>query len=350
MGAIANKAKGTAVERAKKAPGIRDDALAFVLARQADILNTLPEGADRQRFARIMIAALRQKPAPGKASIMDCSPDSIMGALVTCATLNLEPGPLGHVHLIPYWDKPSDCHMLRFQFGYQGCIELARRSGNIRKIMAEAIREGDDFVLSYGFGGTCTHVPKLRDRGEVWGYYAYAELMDGGLAYVYMSWDEVDAHRKQFAGSGPAWRTSFDEMAKKTLLLRLWKQLPISVEYKALATGATVTVEQDERSKRLRPVIEMDSFPEEDEEPARIAETSQSPEPAQVQIGDKQWLVDSILSTADRAAKHKYTATDINEAAGGFPLTKEVLNDLDTDTLSGMLGGLDELITVAREG
>ena len=68
------------------------------------------------------------------------------------------------------------------QIGYKGLIELARRSGQILSITTHAVHENDEFEFQYGLNENLSHKPNIRgDRGEVYCYYAYATLKDGGM-------------------------------------------------------------------------------------------------------------------------------------------------------------------------
>ena len=76
------------------------------------------------------------------------------------------------------------------------------------------------------------HRPTLAtERGEVVAFYAVARLVGGGVQHDYMTRADVDAIRKRSraASSGP-WVTDYNEMGKKTVIRRLFKTLPVSVE------------------------------------------------------------------------------------------------------------------------
>jgi recombinational DNA repair protein RecT len=58
-----------------------------------------------------------------------------------------------------------------------------------------------------------------------------AHFKDGGYQFEVMSLEEIESVRKssKASESGP-WMTHFPEMAKKTVLRRLFKWLPVSIE------------------------------------------------------------------------------------------------------------------------
>jgi len=110
-------------------------------------------------------------------------------------------------------------------------IDLARRSGQIISIEARSVHSNDDFSYSFGLNPDLKHTPAAGDRGELIYVYAVARLKDGGLQWDVMSKTEVEEIRKisKAANNGP-WVTHFGEMAKKTVIRRLFKYLPVSVE------------------------------------------------------------------------------------------------------------------------
>ena len=116
--------------------------------------------------------------------------------------------------------------------GYRGMLDLARRSGAIVNIDARVVFAADEFDLLYGTETRILHKPKLSgDRGGVIGVYAVAQLQGGGSQVEYMSVEQVFAVRdaSKAKDDGP-WKTHFEEMAKKTVVRRLFKYLPVSVE------------------------------------------------------------------------------------------------------------------------
>ena len=61
--------------------------------------------------------------------------------------------------------------------------------------------------------------------------YAVARLKDGGVQFEVMSRADVEKVRAlSKAGSSGPWVDHFDEMAKKTVIRRLFKYLPVSIE------------------------------------------------------------------------------------------------------------------------
>lgn len=201
------------------------------------IAQAIPKHLTPDRLLRIATTSIRTNP-----KLKVCSPESLLGAVMQCAQLGLEPSILGHAYLIPYKNKGVD--ECQFQIGYKGLIELARRTGQISSIMAQAVHQNDEFEYEYGINEKLRHVPADGDRGPVVKYYSYAKFKDGGYSFMVMSRNDIVIHRDKFSKAknfGP-WVDHFDEMAKKTVLKSLMKYMPISVEFQR-------AVDQDETTK-----------------------------------------------------------------------------------------------------
>ena len=201
----------------------------------------LPKHINAERMARIVLTEIRRVP-----KLADCGRDSLLGAVMTCSQLGLEPGNgLGHAYLLPFdkrqkvngsWQTVgTDCQLI---IGYRGMIDLARRSGQIVSLSARAVYERDRFAYRYGLDETIEHVPADGDRGDKLVFvYAVAKLRDGGVQFEVMSRAEVEKVRagSKAKDSGP-WSTHFEEMAKKTVIRRLFKYLPVSIEMQRAVT------------------------------------------------------------------------------------------------------------------
>ena len=217
----------------------------------AQLSVALPKAMTPERLVRVVTTECRKTPA-----LLNCNPESFLGAVLQCAQLGLEPGgALGHCYLLPFGNGKAKDGRPNAQLiiGYRGMIDLARRSGQIVSICAYTVHEKDHFVWRLGLDPDIEHVPSPEaDRGPMTYVYAVAKLKGGGVQFEVMSRAEVEKVRKQSkAGSSGPWVTHFDEMAKKTVIRRLFKYLPVSIE-------AARTVEVDERADRGEAVTPQD--------------------------------------------------------------------------------------------
>lgn len=176
-----------------------------------------------QRLARIVLTQFRANP-----KLLECSRESILGAIFRVAQYDLEPdGRMAA--LVPY---KGECKLI---IGYPGYLELAMRSGKVVAAEARLVYPGDEFSLSYGTDGPqITHQPNMnRDPSEEpHTAYAIAWIVNAGHrhpAVECMTVAEIDAIRKRAPGydrkEGPHQQNP-DEMRRKTVFRRLAKWLP----------------------------------------------------------------------------------------------------------------------------
>lgn len=218
---------------------------------KAQMALALPKTLTADRLTRIVLTECRKTP-----ELRRCNPQSFFGAVLQCAQLGLEPGSaLGHCYLLPYGngkakDGRPNCQLI---IGYRGMIDLARRSGQIVSINAYCVHQADEFVYELGLHPDIKHRPSaMANRGPVTYVYAVAQLKGGGVQFEVMSRAEIEAVRSQSkAGTRGPWMTHWEEMARKTVVRRLFKYLPVSTE-------ALRAVEVDEKSDRGEAVTETD--------------------------------------------------------------------------------------------
>jgi recombination protein RecT len=241
---LANQTGGAPAKPASPANTVK----AYLEKMGPEIAKALPKHMDADRLARVALTTIRTNQ-----KLLDCSIESLMGAVMQAAQLGLEPNMIGHCYIIPYGKEAQ------FQIGYRGMIDLARRSGNILSISAHEVYENDWLKLQYGLEDKCEHVPwhlrddkKFNEPGAFKGAYMVAKFRDGGHQIHYMPRAEIDQHRDRSQGYKTAikynrtdnpWISDYNEMAKKTVVRSAWKWLPISIELMK-------AVEQDETVKK----------------------------------------------------------------------------------------------------
>ncbi|MGI9273844.1 MAG: recombination protein RecT [Endozoicomonas sp.] len=181
-----------------------------------------------ERLLTVCMTEIRRTP-----KLRECTQVSLLGSVIQSAQLGLEPGSaLGHCYLIPFFNRKQNVLECQFMLGYRGMLALARRSGHIVNIDARVVYAADEFDLLYGTDTRIIHKPKVNgDRGGVLGVYAVATLQGGGSQLEYMPVEEIFKVRdgSKAKNDGP-WKTHFEEMAKKTVVRRLFKYLPVSIE------------------------------------------------------------------------------------------------------------------------
>lgn len=202
----------------------------------------IPKHLTVDRLLRVAMSAIRVNP-----TLLKCTPQSLVACVMGCAQLGLEPEPfLGQAYLVPYkknkklpngqWETTMEAQLIP---GYRGYIALARRSGEVQTVMAQAVFANDTFRLRYGVESTIEHEPAEGDRGPFKGAYVVFKYKDGSYSFDYMSKADIDKirARSKSADKGP-WVTDYEEMAKKTVIRRHIKLTPLAVENTAMAMAA----------------------------------------------------------------------------------------------------------------
>lgn len=200
----------------------------MIKAMQPEIKKALPSVITPERFTRIAISSLNNNP-----ELQQCTPISFLSALMSAGQLGLEVNSaLGQAYLIPYKNKGIvEC---QFQIGYKGLIDLAYRNGQMQTIQAQSVYENDYFEYEFGLEPKLVHRPAFEDRGEVTYFYGLFRTVNGGYGFSVMSKVEMDAYAKQYSKAFDSayspWKTSYEEMAKKTVIKQALKYAPLKTE------------------------------------------------------------------------------------------------------------------------
>lgn len=193
-----------------------DNRLAIVRASSA-------AGIDPDRLKLVALTAFTRSP-----ELMACEPVSVARAIVEAGQLGLEPtGLLGGAYLVPRGGKAT------LMIGYRGLVILALRSQVVQRVEARIVREKDAFEYGYGLDPYVRHVPAPMgtDPGELVAAYAVLVYRDGQRHFDVMSKAEIEVIRgRSSAGRAGPWITDYFEMAKKTVLRRLLKLAPLTVQ------------------------------------------------------------------------------------------------------------------------
>lgn len=229
MSNLTERAHGTAVEkRETQGPTLRDQ----IQQMESQFALAMPKGMEAAQLVRDALTALKQTP-----KLAECTPQSVLGSLMTCAQLGLRPGVLGHAWVLPYWDSKSKSNQAQLIVGYKGYVELGYRSGHIASIIGRTVYEGDTFDVEYGLDDKLVHKPAMKGpRSTPVAHYAMVKLANGGRSFWVMTEDEMQAWKDRYAPRNRAgnivgpWVSDYEAMARKTCLLRLASWLPKSTE------------------------------------------------------------------------------------------------------------------------
>lgn len=237
----------------KKENGDKQSLSQWLDSMKPQIERALPSHLKADRFLRVVLTTLRMN-----SKLAACEPQSFLAAMMTSAQLGLEINtPLGEAYIIPYKTEAS------FQLGYRGILALAYRTNMYRMVYAMEVYRNDQFSYEYGLNPDLVHKPAPKPEGDPTHYYAVYHLTNGGMAFRVWARDKVIAHAEKFSQSykkqtDSPWKSDFDSMAKKTVLIDLFKYAPKSVEFaKALTFDETIRKSVSE-DMDLEPVIDVD--------------------------------------------------------------------------------------------
>lgn len=170
------------------------------------------------------------------------SPESVIGAVYTACALNLPlNNNLGFAYIVPFKGNAS------FQMGYKGYIQLAQRTGQIKRIGAVAVYDGEEHE---DVKNRLTSLIPKDVSGEIIGYAALLETITGFEAIHVMTIKELKEHATRYSqtfkkGFG-VWKDNFDAMAKKTVIkLLISKYAPMSVELQKAVENDQAVVSLD---------------------------------------------------------------------------------------------------------
>lgn len=181
----------------------------------------LPSHISVEKFTRVAMTAINNTPA-----LQNADRRSLFGAIVRLAQDGLLPDGR-EAAIVMFGDKAQAMPMIA------GVLKKVRQSGEVSKLSAHVVHKNDDFVWRLGFDETVEHCPPALDvdRGDAIGAYAIAVLKDGSQLLEVMTKAEIERVRKvsRASGKGP-WVEWWGEMARKTVMRRLSKRLPMSTD------------------------------------------------------------------------------------------------------------------------
>lgn len=225
-------------------------------------------------------------------SLKDCSDSSLIDAIMSAAIIGLPVDVRNLAYIIPYGQ------VAKFTISYRGLLELAYRSGLIKRVYASEVCEKDEFICELGLNPNLFHRPNYKeDRGKIIGVYAVAKFnKDEEPIFVFVPQNDIEKIRetqttdliKKGRKPSPAWTNWPLEMAKKVAIRRLFKILPVGRDMQ-------LGISQDEISERTIDI--------EPKEPPRNAELPQQTSKGAVNPVHKVFVGQSSPQSAQSGAQ-----------------------------------------------
>jgi recombination protein RecT len=247
----------------------KNDISELIVKMKNQFSAALPAHMGTDSFTRVMLTHVRMNP-----DLMKCSQASLLGGMMQAAQDGLEPGPDGQCYLIPRWSKKTNGYEVHYQRGYQGALELARRTGEYASITVREVRKNDSFDYEEGSNAFLKFKQALGERGTAIAYFAFTKLKTGDSNFTIMGIAEIEDHRDKFASAknksgklyGP-WVDDFEAMAMKTVLLR-------HLKYQPKSKAMSLLLSKDERPVHYKSDGELDYLPPETNPPLKAVENN----------------------------------------------------------------------------
>lgn len=197
--------------------------LQYLQAYEKRIAASLPATVSKyltiERMMSICGQAVSRNP-----DLLGCNPLSVVNAIVHLAQVGLEPRPR-EAYLIPFG---KECVPI---IDYRGMVYLARRSGLVKDVAANAVYQGDEFDYDLGSKPFLHHKPAtwkdengkrlpldMEERGALIATWCVPFWIDGSPASpTVLSVLAIDRIRgkSRASGKGP-WVSDYDQMAIKS--------------------------------------------------------------------------------------------------------------------------------------
>lgn len=266
----------------------------------------VPQHVSVDRLFAAAITARNRNP-----DLMDCSEVSVIRGVIQLAQMGFDAsGISGKAWLVPFYNREKRVKEAVPIVGYRGLEELARRSGEIGAVYSREIYAHEDFEYVDGLMQVLRHVPigPLKEGDEaITGAYAVAVWRNGYRQAEVMNRVQLDAIRASSKSpDGPGWKNHFAQMARKTVIRRLCKNLPDSYDLARV-------LDTEER-------LELGLVPHEDIaiEQVQIAERAVAPQTRTENLRDK-----IAATVAERAEAEAAAGEETLFEEGEDPLERE---------------------------
>lgn len=222
--------------------------------RKAEFQAVLPSNCSFERFARIVKTAAIQTPdlliADRSSLFMSCFKTAQDGLL-----------PDGReAALVIYNTKQKDGSykkLVQYMPMIAGVLKKIRNSGELASISANVVYEKDEFDYCLGDYEQIIHKPTMGERGIPICVYAIVKTKDNAVYREVMSVAEIEKIRNlSKSKDGQAWKEHWAEMAKKTVIRRISKLLPMSSDLEQVISRDDEMVEFDNKSKPVNNAID----------------------------------------------------------------------------------------------
>lgn len=169
--------------------------------------------------------------------LQKCTPISLQTAVYNIANIGLSLNPATkEAYLVPRYNSQIQGMEASLQPSYVGLVKLLTDAGTITQVVTNVVYEGDKFSIEM-VSGIVIHNPCLvkANRGSVIGCYSVATLPNGAKQAEWVETEDLnkirdcsESWKNEKTRAYSPWLKHWDEMARKTVVRRLYKYLPRS--------------------------------------------------------------------------------------------------------------------------
>lgn len=198
-----------------------------------EIEAVLPEHISVKKFKRVVLTAIGRN-----SDLLEADRPSLFAACLDCAQDGLVPDGR-KAALVVFKTKVGGRFIKKVQYMpmIAGVYDKVRNTGEISTLSAHVVHADEPFEYWIDEDGPhLRHNPILvGPRGAEILVYAICKLKDGSVEMEAMTKAQVEEVRAvSKAAGGPAWSNWWGEMARKTVVRRLSKRLPMSSDQERL--------------------------------------------------------------------------------------------------------------------
>lgn len=184
--------------------------------KKAEFMASLPNGLNYDKFVSVIKTAMISVP-----DMVNSDRQSFIVACLQCARDGLIPDGKESA-LVAFKGKVTYMPMIK------GLIKKLHATNLINSISANIVYANDELEYILGDDEKIIHKPNLNNHGEIYAVYIIIKTKTNGIYREFMTFDEIEKIRKLSNNkAGTFWNNHWGEMAKKTVLRRLLKLMPM---------------------------------------------------------------------------------------------------------------------------
>lgn len=277
---------------------------------KAEFGNLLPSHITADKFAQVCITAIENNP-----DLLRADRQSFKVACLNAATDGLLPDKREGAFVIFNTEievrqegraavTKVKVPLVQWMPMITGILKKAYQTDKVSSIAVEMVHKNDVYRRTAGDNAEIVHEPlDFGDRGEIVGGYAIIRMRDGGIYREVMDLAQIKSVQAvSRARSGGPWFTFWDEMAKKTILRRMLKRVPLSADVDRVLARDDVFYDMKAEARSLAlNAPETPTLPPAAMFSDRVAHRRQRPRAEPVETGSDQATAPGETGTAEES-------------------------------------------------